>query len=179
MTEHELHHSASPVRRRRRRRVLQGAAGLALVSGSAAGGLFALQASGAATPKAIATAKVTSTRTSNKHRAHLFAPRGAPPAVAGTVASVDATGDSFTVTDRSGSTITVAVSSSTTYMDPSVSSAGISNVTVGEHVAVVGTTTSGTVTATQVLIGTPGGPGGAFAPQGAAAPRWGGVPPAA
>jgi hypothetical protein len=73
------------------------------------------------------------------------------PAVAGTVESVG-TG-SFTVKDRAGTTVTVDVTSSTTYKDAGVASPTIADVTVGERVAVQGTTASGTVTATSVLIG--------------------------
>lgn len=89
-------------------------------------------------------------------------PSGSPPAVVGTVKSV---GDgTFTITSQDGTTVTVDVGSSTTYRDPGVTSPTIANVTVGEHVAVFGTDTSNTVTATSVAIGTPpsggmGGPG--------------------
>ena len=50
-------------------------------------------------------------------------------------------------------TVTVDVTSSTTYSDPSVTSATPANVTGGEQISVVGTTSSGTVTATKALIG--------------------------
>jgi preprotein translocase subunit YajC len=89
-------------------------------------------------------------------------PSGSPPAAMGTVESV---GDgTFTITSPDGTTVTVDVGSSTTYRDPGVTSPGIANVTVGEHVAVFGTDTSTTVTATSVAIGNPpnggmGGPG--------------------
>jgi hypothetical protein len=89
---------------------------------------------------------------------------GTPPAAAGTVKSVGT--DIFTLTTHSGTVVTVDVSSSTTYVDPKVTSASLSNVTVGEQVAVVGTDTSNTVTATKVLIGAPGGPGGQGGPGG-------------
>ena len=90
-------------------------------------------------------------------------PGGSPPAAMGTVASV---GDgTFTLTTADKTTVTVNVSSTTTYRDPSVTSPTIANVTVGEHVAVFGTDTSNVVTATSVAIGDPpaggkGGPGG-------------------
>jgi hypothetical protein len=78
---------------------------------------------------------------------------GSPPAAVGTVKSV---GDNtFTLTTADGSTVTVDVGSSTKYVDPEVSSPSLSNVTVGEHVAVMGTESSNTVTATTVLIGAP------------------------
>jgi hypothetical protein len=106
---------------------------------------------------------------------------GTPPAAVGTVKSV---GDgTFTITAQDGTSVTVNVSSATTYMDQGVTSASIANVTVGEHVAVFGTDTSNTVAATSVAIGDPpaGGKGG---PMGASSgspggPRGsGGTPPA-
>jgi hypothetical protein len=78
----------------------------------------------------------------------------------GKVQSVDASGNVFTLKDRSGATITVDVNSSTTYDDQTVSSPTIANVTVGEQVGVIGTESSDTVAATEVHIGGPGGPGG-------------------
>ena len=105
---------------------------------------------------------------------------GSPPAAVGTVKSV---GDgTFTITAQDGTTVTVNVSSTTKYLDAGVTSATIANVTVGEHVAVFGTDTSNTVTATSVGIGDfpaggRGGPGGNGGPGGKGGP--GGSPPAA
>ena len=73
-----------------------------------------------------------------------------PPAAFGTVASVG-TG-SFTLTTRDGTTVTVAVDGSTTYIDGAVASPSFSDVTVGALVAVFGTTSSGTVAATKVIV---------------------------
>ncbi len=85
-------------------------------------------------------------------------PRGGkPPTAGGTVKSVGT--DTFTLTTRDGSTVTVDVGSSTTYRDPSVSSPSFADVKAGEHVAVVGSESSSTVTATTVLIGNPPGGG--------------------
>jgi Domain of unknown function (DUF5666) len=89
-------------------------------------------------------------------------PGNAKPAVVGTVKSVGP--DSFTVQTKSG-TVTVDVSSSTSYLDGS-SSASDSSVTSGEQVTVVGAQSDGAVTASKVLIGTPpsnngGAPAGA------------------
>jgi len=53
--------------------------------------------------------------------------------------------------------VTVDVSSTTTYRDRGVTSPSFANVSVNEHVAVFGTTSSGTVSATSVEIGTEGG----------------------
>ncbi len=83
---------------------------------------------------------------------------GSPPTAAGKVTAVEA--DSFTLTTRTGTTVTVEVGSSTSYQDPKVTSPTLADVTVGEQVAVVGTETSDTVTATRVMIGVPGGPKG-------------------
>jgi hypothetical protein len=91
---------------------------------------------------------------------------GAPPAAVGTVKSVG-TG-TFAITTVDGTRVTVNVGTKTKYFDPDVTSPTIANVTVGEHVAVFGTDTSNTVTATQVAIGTPpdGGKGGPGGPRG-------------
>ncbi len=75
----------------------------------------------------------------------------ARPVVTGTVAStVSPSSESFTLT-RGAATITVTVSSATTYLDHGMSLATVANVTMGEHVAVFGTV-SGTnaVDASQV-----------------------------
>ncbi|HMD45200.1 MAG TPA: DUF5666 domain-containing protein [Acidimicrobiales bacterium] len=72
-------------------------------------------------------------------------------AVVGTVASVGT--DAFTVTPLAGgSPVTVDVSSTTKYREPGKTSASFADVTVGEHVAVAGTHTSGAVTAKAVGI---------------------------
>ena len=96
---------------------------------------------------------------------------GTPPAAFGTVASLGT--DTFTLTDRDGTKVTVDVTGSTTYVDPSVTTATIADVKVGDHVAVFGTDTSNTVAATKVAIGGtggPGGPGGMAGPGGAHGP---------
>jgi hypothetical protein len=82
----------------------------------------------------------------------------APATVAGTVASKAS--DSFTVTTRDGSTVTVKVTSSTTYQAKDVTNPTLANVTVGEVIAAQGTRNSdGSLTATVVRIGVGGGPG--------------------
>jgi Domain of unknown function (DUF5666) len=81
----------------------------------------------------------------------------APAAAAGTVASKAS--DSFTLTTRDGTTVTVKVTSSTTYQALGVTSPTLANVTVGATVAAQGTRNSdGSLTATVVRIGV-GGPG--------------------
>ncbi|MDA8275399.1 MAG: hypothetical protein M0029_08475 [Actinomycetota bacterium] len=83
-------------------------------------------------------------------------PHGRPAAV-GTVKSAGAS--SFVLTTRSGTEVTVDVTAQTTYRDPKVTSPSLADVTPGAHVAVLGTTSSSTVTATTVLVGLPPRPG--------------------
>jgi Domain of unknown function (DUF5666) len=97
---------------------------------------------------------------------------GTHPAAVGTVKSLG-TG-TFTLTTPDGTIVTVDVDSSTTYLDRQKSSPSIADVTVGAHVAVFGTDTANTVTATKVAIGGP--PDGV---RGAGMPPFGGTPPAA
>jgi hypothetical protein len=104
---------------------------------------------------------------------------GTPPVAFGTVKSVGE--GTFTITTRDGTTVTVNVSSATTYRDRAVTSPTIANVTVGEHVAVFGTDSSNVVAATGVAIGGPGagGPGGRPGGQcGGPGRELGGAPPA-
>ena len=76
---------------------------------------------------------------------------------------------------RDGKTVTVEVSSSTTYKDPGVTSPSFANVTTGEMVSVEGTTaSSGVVTATSVFIGFGGGMGHDHGHRGGFATGWGG-----
>ena len=81
--------------------------------------------------------------------------RGTRPSVFGTVATVGA--NTFSITTHEGSSVVVEVTSATTYRDRDVTSPSFANVKPGEMVAVFGTETSGTVAATSVGIGTPGG----------------------
>jgi hypothetical protein len=105
------------------------------------------------------------TKGSNAARASQTAKHGAKgehsygdharPAAFGTVTSVGA--DTFTLTTHKGSTVTVNVTSATTYRDHDVKSPSFANVTKGEMVAVFGADTSGTVVATSVGIRGTGG----------------------
>jgi preprotein translocase subunit YajC len=104
-------------------------------------------------------------------------PGGSPPAAVGTVVTVGT--NTFTLKTNDGTTVTVNVSSSTTYRDREVTSPTLANVTAGETVAAFGTDTSNTVTATSVEIGAPGGPGGHGGPGGEGPGNPGGLPPAA
>jgi hypothetical protein len=101
---------------------------------------------------------------------------GSPPVDVGTVKSVGT--DSFTLTTSGGTVVTVDVGTSTTYRDRGVTSPTIADLKVGDHVAVFGTDTSDTVTATSVAIGDLGGPGGPGGPGGSGTGP-GGSPPAA
>src|ERR1019366_8161252 len=81
---------------------------------------------------------------------------GTRPAAVGTVKSIGA--NTFTLTTHSGTVVTVNVATTTTtYQDRGVTAPTFANVTVGSHVAVVGTDTANTVAATRVLIGGLGG----------------------
>jgi hypothetical protein len=71
--------------------------------------------------------------------------------VEGTVSSAPSS-DSFPITTRSGSSLTVDVTSSTIYLERGVTSPSLTNVAEGDVVAVFGTTSGTTVTATQVVI---------------------------
>ena len=145
---------------RTRRMMAGGAVGAALLASVASGAVFITSSSAASTHHSSSTSHSAATA----------------PTVAGTVTAVDVASDSFTLKSEDGTTTTVDVTSTTTYEDRTVTSASLSDVAVGDMVAVVGTTASGVVTATDVRIGTPptgagfggpGGPGGPGAPQGA------------
>jgi hypothetical protein len=74
---------------------------------------------------------------------------------AGTVSSLSASG--FTLTTSAGQKVTVKEASSTTY-DKGTSPASASAITTGEPVLVLGTTSSTTITATQVTVEPAGNP---------------------
>jgi hypothetical protein len=103
-------------------------------------------------PAAVAQAAAKPGPTAPAAKRMLPAPaaKWTPPAAAGTVESVGTS--SFTVKGRNGKTVTVDVTSSTTYKDPNVKSPTSRNVTKGEMVFVEGTTKSGVVTAKSVFI---------------------------
>jgi hypothetical protein len=89
--------------------------------------------------------------------------------VFGRVTAVDSSKHTFVLQTFNGSKVTVRVTGSTTYRDRAISTAaGFSDVKVGETVAVQGSSSNGTETATSVLIlGAGGGfglggPGGGF-----------------
>jgi hypothetical protein len=125
---------------RSRRHAVAGIAGVALVAGIAGSAAFAAGASATTNSNSVSRAAP---------------PSGQRPAVSGNVQAIDAAANTFTVTTGSGTTYTIDVSSSTTYADPSVTSPSLTDVVVGDRVAVFGTASSSTITATNVLIGGP------------------------
>jgi hypothetical protein len=135
------------VSQKRRRGVRVTTAG-AVALGLAIGG-------GAVASGSLAGATTTPTASASGSASHPDMPSngGTPPAAMGTVKSLGS--GTFTITTRNGTTVTVNVSSTTTYLDQGVTSPTIANVTVAEHVAVFGTDASNTVTATKVAIGNP------------------------
>ena len=76
---------------------------------------------------------------------------GGRPAAAGTV-TVPPAGASFSITTHSGTSLTVEVTTSTTYAERGVTSPTLADVTQGELVAVFGTLSGTTVTASEVVI---------------------------
>ncbi len=79
---------------------------------------------------------------------------GGGPVAAGTVASVPAD-NAFTITTHAGTTLTVDVTTSTTYVERGVSSPSLADVTQGALVALFGTISGTTVSATEVSIAPP------------------------
>ena len=134
--------------RQRRRRGFRITTAAAVALGLAVGG--------GAVANASSTSSTTSTSTPGAPSGRdVFG--GTPPAAFGTVASVGT--NTFTLTGHDGTTVTVDVSATTTYVDPAVTSPSLADVKVGAHVAVFGTDSANTVTATKVAIGGPGGHG--------------------
>ena len=156
-----------PGGRKRRRGIRVTTAALAAAAGLALGG--GLLASGADAGAAMTSSAGTSS------------PGGMPggctaPSAVGTVKSVGS--DSFVVSTPQGGTSTVEVTASTTYRDKGVTGASLANVTVGGHVAVMGSSEDGTLTAATVLIGEPPsaagrgpGPYAGTAPEGTPPPQ--------
>jgi hypothetical protein len=139
-----------------------------MIAGFTAGG-FGIASATAKPASSSPGAATTSGPESNLGASHMDG-HCTPPAAAGKVESVGK--DTFTVKGRDGTTVSVDVSSSTTYKDRAVASPSFANVTKGEMVGVQGTTASGKVTAKSVLIGFRGGSGhnrghGGFAPTSA------------
>lgn len=64
-------------------------------------------------------------------------------------------GESLSIETSEGIDHTVEVTSSTTYVDPEISAANLSNITVGDTVTVFGTTTGSAIAASGVVISAP------------------------
>jgi hypothetical protein len=135
-------HAATPHAPARRRakssRLRSAAVALAVVLGTSGGTVAVAQAATTASSHSSATAGWRP-----NHRT--------PPAAFGTVESVGT--NTFTLKGPKGTTVTVDVSSSTTYRDGKDTAPSFANVTVGQMVSVEGTTASSVVTATSVSIG--------------------------
>jgi hypothetical protein len=156
-----------PAISQRRRRGVQVTSAAAIALGLIlSGGAVA----GAATPPSPPTGSPRPAAPSGQQRFD-----GAGPIALGTVKTV---GDaSFTICAQDGTTVTVRVDRSTTYVDPDVTSQTIASVTVGDQVAVFGTEASGSVTATRVAVGIPmaggrGEAGGGWAGPGRSSGGW-------
>ena len=158
----------SSISQTRRRGVKVTAAAIVALGLAIGGGAVAGAATSASTPAAASGSSARPARPPSG---------GSPPAAVGTVKSVGT--DTFTLTTRDGTLVTVDVGGSTTYHDHGVTSPTFGDVKAGDHVAVFGTDTSNTVTATSVGIGDlpGGGPAGRGGPDGPGGP--GGSPPAA
>jgi hypothetical protein len=124
------------------RKLIGSIAVVAMVIGVAAAA-YALQVSGSGALAVARSAPGSSGGGSNA--------RSGPAAggTAGIVDSVSASG--FTVSTATGQKVTVNEASSTTYQQ-GTSSASASAITTGETVLVLGTTSSTTITATQVIV---------------------------
>ncbi len=86
-------------------------------------------------------------------------------ATAGTV-QTSASGGSFVIETWNNTQVTVQTSTSTTYTERGLSSPSLTDITVGENVAVFGTVSGSTVAATQIAIGGNGIDGGPGYPGG-------------
>ncbi len=145
----------------RKRVVRRAAVASALIAGLGAAGYGVASAVSAGSSSAAASAPATTVARSSAGASFSSSSgrwgfgEGAPPAASGIVTSLGS--NTFTLKTTSGTSVTVDVSSTTTYRDRGVTSPSFANVSVNEHVAVFGTTSSGTVSATSVLIGGAGG----------------------
>jgi len=137
------------------RSVIVGAAAIA-VAGSAYG---IVSATSSSSPAAASTSTSTSTSTAGRPGSGGGGSnaRSGPAAggSSGTVSSLSTSG--FTLTTSAGQKVTVKEASSTTY-EKGTSPASASAITTGERVLVLGTTSSTTITATQVTVEPAGNP---------------------
>ncbi len=149
----EVTATSRPDRWTRRRGVRVTTAALAAAAGLGLGGGLLVNAVDAGAATTGATSGSTSSTGSTSTTPGGMPGGCTPPAAVGTVKSVGS--DSFVLSTARGGTATVEVTTTTTYRDKGLTGASLSDVTVGEHVAVVGSSEDGTVTADTVLIGEP------------------------
>ena len=137
------------------RSIIVGAAAIAVAGGS----YGIVSATSSSSPAAASTSTSTSTSTAGGPAAGGGGSnaRSGPAAggSSGTVSSLSASG--FTLTTSAGQKVTVKEASSTTYQK-GTSPASASAITTGERVLVLGTTSSTTITATQVTVEPAGNP---------------------
>ncbi len=151
--------------------------GLSLAAGLAAGGFGVASATESGAQPAHVTSPTSTSKAGSWHRGGPGGSAHHGPGSFGQVVSVGGSSKSgtcgstgttgtFTLKARNGSTVTVDVSSSTSYTEPGSPKASVAQVCVGRTVAVGGKVSSASVTATTVMIlssgrsGEPGGPGG-------------------
>jgi hypothetical protein len=135
------------------RSIVVGVAAIAVGGGS----YGIVSATSSSSPAAASTSTSTSTAGGPASGGGGSNARSGPAAggSAGTVSSLSASG--FTLTTSAGQKVTVKEASSTTY-DKGTSPASASAITTGEPVLVLGTTSSTTITATQVTVEPAGNP---------------------
>jgi hypothetical protein len=148
------------VSRKLTRSIVVGAAAIAVAGGSY--GIVSATSSSAATAAASTTpaASSSSPAASSSSGGGGSNARSGPAAggSSGTVSSLSTSG--FTITTSAGQKVTVKEASSTTYQN-GTSPASASVITAGEPVLVLGTTSSTTITATQVIVQPAGSEGSA------------------
>ena len=162
IAKHALMATLDTRKRRRGVRVTAGAVGAALALALGGGLAFDSAVAGAATSASTGSSTASTPPSSSiapgkgspgNGRPGGPPPNGKRPSAVGTVKSVDS--NSFTLTTLKDGTVTVDPDSSTAYKDRGVTNPSLSDVKVGAHVLVIGTSDNGTVTATTVVIGDP------------------------
>ena len=156
------------VSRKLTRSIVAGAAAIAVAGGSY-GIVSATSGSGSAAAASTSPAASGSSGGGGSNA------RSGPAAggSSGTVSSLSTSG--FTITTSAGQKVTVTEASSTTYQN-GTSPASASAITTGEPVLVLGTTSSTTITATQVTVQPPGSEGPAASSAAGVVPFQQGVP---
>jgi Domain of unknown function (DUF5666) len=163
------------VSRKLTRSIVVGAAAIAVAGGSY--GIVSATSSSAATAAASTTpaASSSSPAAGSSSGGGGSNARSGPAAggSSGTVSSLSTSG--FTITTSAGQKVTVKEASSTTYQN-GTSPASASAITAGEPVLVLGTTSSTTITATQVIVQPAGSEGSAASSAAGVVPFQQGAP---